>query len=169
MDGSEKAVARSERYFHRGHSWVRPEYDETVTVGLDDFAEQLMGQHVEVEYPPLGTHLRVNGVGWRLRKDGRAVRVLSPVDGIVVGLGGPERDWYLRVKLDRPLEEQDHLLRGEEVGIWLAHERDRLQQVLSPLDIGLTLADGGMLVDDLSTVMPRDDWDKTVGEMLLEP
>jgi len=29
-----------DRFYHRGHTWVRPEDDGTVTIGLDAFATQ---------------------------------------------------------------------------------------------------------------------------------
>ena len=54
-----------DRRYHRGHTWVRPEEDGTVTVGLDDFAERLLGDPEEILLPATGTRLRLNGTGFR--------------------------------------------------------------------------------------------------------
>ena len=51
-----------------------------------------------------------------LRKDGLEVRVLCPVDGVVLQTGGPEDNWYLRVQPATKPPDLRHLLRGEGAG-----------------------------------------------------
>ena len=50
-----------DRLYHRGHTWVRPEPDGTLTVGLDDLARRLVGAPERVELPAAGSRLQVNG------------------------------------------------------------------------------------------------------------
>jgi hypothetical protein len=158
-----------DRMYHRGHTWVRRENDGSVTVGLDDLGSRLVGTPDAVSLPPAGSRVEVNGTAFRIRKRDADVRVLSPVDGEVIETGGPDRSWYLKVRpaaLGEPSFR--HLLRGAEIRPWLMRELERLQLTLSEEGAGATLADGGVLVDDMSKACPHTDWDAVCGEMFLE-
>jgi hypothetical protein len=110
--------------------------------------------------------VEVNGTAWKFSRGGRHARILSPVEGEVVGQGGPELGWYLRVK-PRSFDGR-HLLRGGEVRPWMLREVERLQQSMSAAGVGETLADGGALVDDLPGIL-LEETDRVWGEMFLEP
>jgi glycine cleavage system H protein len=157
-----------DRLYHRGHTWVRPEPDGTLTVGLDDMARRLVGRPERVELPMAGERLEVNGPAGHLRTRGRDVRVLSPVDGKLLGVSGEGAAFTLRVD---PGEAADlrHLLSGAEVGAWALRELERLQRALGSSPVGAALADGGELVEDVGSALPADRYDSVLGEMLLEP
>ena len=156
------------RLFHRGHTWVEPQPDGTVLVGLDDLAARFTGTPDAVELPPPGSRLEVNGAAWRMGRNGASARVLSPVEGVVEETGGPERGWYLRVRPDKP--DFRHLLRGAAAKAWLARERDRVGAlVATPALAGATMADGGELVDDVPAAAPDADWDGVWGRLFLQP
>ena len=155
-----------DRYYHRGHTWARPEADGTITVGLDSLGVRLAGLPDEIDLPPVGSIVEVNGAAWRFTRNGRSVRILSPVDGEVVERGGQNQEWYLRIKPQT--FDLRHLLRGKEVRPWMLREIERLEQSKSVTGVGLTLADGGTLVDDLPGML-KDDIDSVWGEMFLEP
>ncbi len=154
--------------YHRGHTWVRPEEDGTLTVGLDDFGARLIGRPDGVELPETGTALELNQAAWRMSRAGATVRVLSPVAGTVIETGGPTVGWYLKVRPESAAPNLRHLLRGSEVRCWLLGEIERLEQVLSPGSLGASLADGGQPVKDLPREAPGADWDAVWGEMFLE-
>jgi hypothetical protein len=157
-----------DRYYHRGHTWARPEADGTVTVGLDELASRLAGTPDMIELPRVGTQVRVNGPALRIHKRNTDVRVLSPVDGEVVEIGGPAKDWLLRVK---PAAEGEralrHLLRGAEIRPWLLREMERLQLALTMEGGSPALADGGVPVGDMAEACPAADWDAVYAEMFL--
>jgi hypothetical protein len=156
-----------DRLYHRGHTWVRPEPDGTLLVGLDDFARRLVGTPERVALPESGTRLQLNGPAARLTTRGNDVRVLSPLDGIVVGVGG--EGTHLTLQIDPgPAPELGHLLSGAEVRAWGLRELERLQRALGPSELGAALADGGELVQDVGEALPRDRYDALLGEMLLE-
>jgi len=158
-----------DRFYHRGHAWAQPEPDGTVTVGLDDLGQRLLGVPDAVELPQPGARVETNGTAFRVHKRDANVRVLSPVDGEVVETGGADRGWYLKVKLEVFGEpEFRHLLRGAEVRPWLLQEMERLQLALSA-EGAPTLADGGVPVADIAACYPQMDWDAVCGEMFLEP
>jgi hypothetical protein len=157
-----------DRLYHRGHTWVRPEADGTLTVGLDDMARRLVGTPERVELPAAGERLQVNGPAGRIRTRGREVRVLAPVDGKVIEVTGEGAGFTLRVD---PGASPDlrHLLSGAEVRAWALRELERLQRALGSSALGAALADGGELVEDVGSALPGDRYDSVLGEMLLEP
>jgi hypothetical protein len=156
------------RYYHRGHTWVKPELDGTVTVGLDEFGKRILGKHGTVKLPRVGDRVSVNGTGWRVEQDQSDVRILSPVDGEVVATADAQSEWQLRVKPDVPVEQMVHLLHESEVLAWMNREFERLQTLLAKNGVGVALADGGVLVEDLTSSDPTVDWDYVRGEMLLD-
>jgi hypothetical protein len=159
----------ADRMYHRGHTWVRPEPDGTVTVGPDELSRKMFGRVEQVELPPPGTKLEVNGTAWKLRQRGDEFRVLSPVDGEVVETGSPDNGFYLRVRPSGGQLQAAHLLRGAEIGPWVMRELERLQTLMAPDPNTPALADGGVLVDDAPEAFPHANWPAVWGEMLLEP
>jgi glycine cleavage system H lipoate-binding protein len=160
-----------DRFYHRGHTWARVEPDGTVTVGLDDLGQRLLGVPDAVDLPKPGTPLSVNGTAFRVHKRDADVRVLSPVDGEVVETAPPDSDWLLRVKTPaNRTTDFRHLLCGAEVRPWLMREMERLQLALSTqAGAAATLADGGVPVKDIAAAYPEANWDAVCGEMFLEP
>jgi glycine cleavage system H lipoate-binding protein len=158
-----------DRLYHRGHTWVLREPDGTATVGLDDFGSRLVGEPDEVQLPVVGAFLHVNGTAWHFKKNRSDLRFLSPVDGEVIQTGGTKAGWYLKLKPLGKKMDTRHLLRGEEIRPWLAREMERLEFSLAVDGVGMSLADGGALVDDLPKEYPSVDWDAVWGQMFLEP
>lgn len=159
----------TDRYYHRGHTWARPETDGTVTIGLDDLGRRLLGNPDSIDLPAPGSRIAVNGPAFRVRRREADVRVLSPVDGEVVETGGVNRDYLLRVKPVGDRCDMRHLLSGWEVRPWMMREMERLQLALATDGTRATLADGGVPVADLAASCPQADWDAVCGEMFLEP
>jgi glycine cleavage system H lipoate-binding protein len=159
----------SDRMYHRGHAWTHREEDGTFTVGLDDFGSRLVGIPDFVDLPAPGTRVRTSGTGWSMTKNGSRLRVLSPIDGIVVEQGSAEKDWFIRIRPDTPDVSTDHLLRGNEIARWVRRELERLQIALGPTDGAARLADGGELIQDISAQIPASDWEAVCGEIFLQP
>jgi len=153
--------------YHRGHTWVRPEEDGTFTVGLDEFARHLIGQPDEIKFPRKGAEVQNDGIAWRMSKNKHEIRVRAPLDGMVVGTGGPEQGWYLQLKPRGPIDLR-HLLQGPEVAGWLASEMDRLQIQLRQPDSEPSLADGGMLMPELMDAVPHANWDEVLSDTFLD-
>ena len=95
--------------------------------GSTTSAPTCWGRPDELELPPVGARLVANGTAWRARKNGVRVRVLAPVDGEVVAVGGPGLGWYLRIRPDGGEADVRHLLTAAEARPWLLREVERLQ------------------------------------------
>jgi glycine cleavage system H lipoate-binding protein len=158
-----------DRYYHRGHAWAHPQPDGTVTVGLDALGARLVAEPDAIELPAVGSHIQTNGAAWHVRKRGADVRILSPLDGEVVGTSDSQNGWYLKVKPDGGQLDARPLLRGAEIRPWIAREMERLQSALAPAGQAPTMADGGVPVDDIAASYPDADWDAVCSEIFLQP
>ena len=160
-----------DRYYHRGHTWVKPQSDGTVTIGLDDFADHLLGTPENVVMPEVDQEFDVNQIAWRMQKNGKEILVRCPIEGKVTAIGGPNEECYLRVRprldLQDPLTLR-HLLRGPEVHGWLSRELERLQLQLRAPNTPAALADGGALLPDLMDTVPEGDWDTVLSDTFLQ-
>jgi len=160
-----------DRFYHRGHTWVKPEEGGILTIGLDALAEHLIGQADSVKMPEIGSDLEINETAWKMSKNGNEIRVHAPIEGKVVDTGGPKEGWYL--KISPRLNANDpatlrHLLRGPEVDGWLSRELERLQIELRAPGTQPALADGGVLLPGLMDAVPQADWDTVLAETFLE-
>lgn len=99
--------------FLKSHEWARVERDGTLTVGITDFAQQVLGPLVFVEVPDAGRHIVAGEVGAVLESLQSRGEVCSPVGGSVIecnaALGGqPElvntdpygAGWIMRIRPD---------------------------------------------------------------------
>ena len=53
-------------YYHQGHSWALPEQGDLVRVGIDDFAQKLVGKIDAIQLPPVGSQVTQGEKGWSL-------------------------------------------------------------------------------------------------------
>jgi hypothetical protein len=160
-----------DRYYHRGHTWVEPAQDGTVTVGLDEFADHLVGTPDSVAMPELGEEIELNQTAWRMKKNGREIQVRAPIEGTIIGVGGAKQGWYLKIRPRLAVREPAtlrHLLRGPEVHGWLSRELERLQLQLRGPNTAPALADGGVLMPDLMNAVPDADWDAVLADTFLQ-
>jgi glycine cleavage system H protein len=165
--------------YHRGHTWVRPIGDDTVLVGIDDFARQLVGSATRVRFPDVGAWLRQGGKAMRLTVGDRAVDLIAPVEGEVVEINPlvarqPNlatsdpyaRGWLYKMRVPELQRNLGNLMSGSLVRRFMEDTRERLQHQLMALS-GTVLADGGEPVADFARHLNEEDWRHLVHEFLL--
>jgi len=104
------------------HEWVKSNDDGTVTVGITDHAQELLGDLVFVELPEEGAELTAGEQCAVVESVKAASDVYAPVSGEVVAINGDldgepelvntapfEGGWMFRVKLSSP-EQLDDLM-----------------------------------------------------------
>lgn len=104
------------------HEWVKSNDDGTVTIGITDHAQELLGDLVFVELPEEGTELTAGEQCAVVESVKAASDVYAPISGEVVAInadleGEPELvntapfegGWMFRVKLSSP-EQLDDLM-----------------------------------------------------------
>src|ERR1700739_3702258 len=112
-----------DRFYHRGHTWVKAEDDGTVTIGLDELAMHLIGDPDSWIMPAVNDEIELNQTAWRIQKNRKEIQVRAPLEGTVVGLGSPRQGWYLKIRPRLDLRDPAtlrHLLRGPEGNGWVA-------------------------------------------------
>lgn len=166
-------------FYHQGHSWLRPGPGPAGVVGLDDFAQKLVGRVDSLELPPVGTTLAQGAKGWSLVVDSVPIPMLSPVDGEVVEVNrevqrspGLLREdpygkgWLLKVKSSRIGDDTRNLLSGKLARAWMETALEKLQP-LHPEHPGPVLADGGLPVEGLARILGGERWQELARKHLL--
>ena len=114
--------------FKTSHEWIRVEQDGTVTVGISDHAQDLLGDIVFVELPDIGTQMNAEDEVAIVESVKAASDVYSPISGEIIEvneilLDNPETinespysdGWFYKIQPD-DLDEINELLSPEEYG-----------------------------------------------------
>ena len=166
-------------FYHQGHSWLRPEPGSVGVVGLDDFAQKLIGKIDAVDLPPVGSRLAQGDRAWSLVVDSVPIPMLSPVGGEVVEvnhevLRSPEilsedpygKGWLLKVKSGRIASHTRNLLSGKLARAWMENALENLQPARNE-SVGPVLQDGGLPVEGIARVLGGEKWQELAKGHLL--
>jgi glycine cleavage system H lipoate-binding protein len=167
-----------EIYYHLGHSWAAPEGKNLVKVGVDDFAQKLVGKIDAVQLPGVGSTLNQGNKGWTLEVDSKTIDMLSPVDGKVVAINekivnSPEAinqhpyvSWLMKVESPRFSVNKKQLVSGTLARRWMEEVRENLLSKMN-YNLGLVYQDGGLLVNGMARNLDRGRWDEIAREFFL--
>jgi glycine cleavage system H protein len=166
-------------YYHQGHSWAIPENDNLVRVGIDDFAQKLLGRIDTIRLPQVGSHVTQGEKGWNLLIGSKSVDMLSPVDGRVVEINesllrAPEgigRDpyghgWLMKVEAPGITANLKNLLSDGLAIKWMEGVKNSLL-ARTNYNLGAVSQDGGVPVDGIARHLDRERWDEIVNEYFL--
>ena len=78
--------------YTKSHEWVRLEADGSVTIGITDHAQELLGDLVFVELPEIGKELAVGQEAAVVESVKAASDVYAPIAGIVTAVNGSVPD-----------------------------------------------------------------------------
>lgn len=170
---------RDGHFFHQGHSWAALEGADTVRVGMDDFAQKLLGEPSSIDLPPVGTKLHQGERAWRVEVDSGSVSMLSPVDGEVLAVNPEVSDrpdlvthapyddgWLMKVRIGDPGTLRKNLLSGRMAMAWMEDTKERLR-TFSSVRLGVLLPDGGVPVQGFARALSPDNWVELAEEFLL--
>lgn len=166
-------------YYHQGHSWVMPQGADLVKVGVDDFAQKLVGRSNSVNLPQIGSRIEQGEVGWKLGIDAKSIDMLSPVTGDVVAINkdivkNPDlinqdpygKGWLMMVKPHNKKATAKNLLTGRLATAWMEKTADALRERMGG-ELGVIYQDGGLPVTGIAKALNPDEWDKVAQEFLL--
>lgn len=164
-------------YYYEGHTWAKPEYGGRVRVGLDDFAQKLLGRLSKIEIPNIGHEVNQGEVGFQVRRNGDMFQVLSPINGIVTHINDQlsdhpdivnespyEKGWLFIVEPTKLRKNLKALHYGEEAHKYMTEERENLFSMAND-DLKIA-ADGGYSVEDISGEFEGENWGKLVRSFL---
>ena len=116
----------TELKYTKSHEWIRQESDGTVTIGITDHAQALLGDLVFVELPEVGSDINAEDAVCVVESVKAASDVYMPISGEITEVnetlnGAPETindspfddGWLFKVKLSAEVELED-LLNSDE-------------------------------------------------------
>jgi glycine cleavage system H lipoate-binding protein len=166
-------------YYHQGHSWIMPQGADLVKVGVDDFAQKLVGKSNRINLPKIGSRIEQGDVGWKLGIDAKTINMLSPVTGDVVAVNkdivkNPAlinqdpygKGWLMMVKPNNRHAAVKNLLTGKLATAWMEKTADALRERIGG-DLGTVYQDGGLPISGIAKALVPDAWDRMASEFLL--
>ena len=103
------------------HEWLRLEADGSVTVGITDHAQELLGDIVFVELPEVGANLAADEQAGVVESVKAASDIHAPISGTVIAVNEglteapegvnthPYQSWFYRIQPSNPDELQQLL------------------------------------------------------------
>jgi glycine cleavage system H lipoate-binding protein len=158
-------------FVHGGHTWAKLDPSGAVQVGLDGFARGILGRVDRFELPPDGATLRQGEPAFAALQSGKRIEFVSPVDGIVCAVNGQinadpaaaridpyEKGWAFAIRPSNLSRNLKKLRIGAEATAWLEREVRSFTEFLLlhravPVEVGVTLADGGIHADGIMESM----------------
>jgi glycine cleavage system H protein len=166
-------------FFHPGHAWARLEDSGVMTLGLDDFAQQLVGPVSAVNLPHVGAALNAGTRAWSIEADTKRIDMLAPVTGTVIavndalnGRPGLVNDdpygagWLARVRVPRPSKAARALMAGQTVRTWMDRVASDLTASFTP-ELGQVCQDGGVPIHGFARGISEEHWDDVARKFLL--
>ncbi len=166
-------------YLHPGHTWVLFENENQVRVGLDDFSQKIMGQAEELKLPDVGKTYYQDHICMSLIRQGHKAPFLAPVDGIIETVNPKvlqqpslihddpyQEGWLFLVRPNNLQRNLANLFSGESNAVWIDQESHRLLSLMETT-MGVTLPDGGTIIDDVYGHFPELGWRPLVQDFFL--
>jgi glycine cleavage system H protein len=166
-------------YYHQGHSWAIPESGNVVRIGIDDFAQKLVGRVDAVKFPEVGSQVAQGEKAWSLLVGEKSIDMLSPVDGKIIAvnenvMSSPEnigkdpygQSWLLKVQVPKISANLNNLLSGRLAREWMEVTKENLLARMN-YNLGAVSQDGGVPVHGIARSLDREKWDEIVKECFL--
>lgn len=163
-----------ERLFHPGHGWIVVNDPATVTVGVDNFAQQFIGRLARIELPSINAAYRQGDPFLTLHHRGKQLTLVAPVSGRVVEINRSlierpgsvnsspyEEGWVAKLAPSNLALELRNLMRGITASVWREALKLQLIEWFAP-KVGPILQDGGQLVENFSELVSEEDWRRLV-------
>jgi glycine cleavage system H lipoate-binding protein len=162
---------------HPGHTWARVEEDGLVTVGMDDFAQKLVGP-ARVALPAVGARVAQGEPAFEVAAGKGSVPMLSPIEGTVVAVNEAARasaetladaygkGWLFKVKAPRLAHDLKQLISDNAATRFLEGAAEALTLQMSP-ELGRVLQDGGAPVQGIGQEIEGEKWTELARKFFL--
>lgn len=167
-----------------GHTWMHLAHSGTAHVGVDGFAQRVMGRIDGVELPKIGDEVRRGEKLFTIRQGNRTAVFNAPLDGVVravddelsrhpdsIGTDPYTTGWICSLTPKNLAANLKNLRVAEDAKLWLKSEVKRFQEffVARPLEhtaLGQVLQDGGQPIGGVLELMDDETWNLFIEEFL---
>ena len=181
-----KLSAPPDLFLDEGHTWVKVTPLGAAYVGIDAFAQGLIGRIDDVLLPEVGREVRRGDMLFAMRQGQHRAAFASPVDGVVdvvdkelhwhpgIIQADPYKDGWVCSLKPKNLAFNLKLLRiADEAKGWLTDEAQKFKEFFAarPLEdrqLGQVLQDGGQLTGGVLEFADDETW-KQFNEIFLRP
>jgi len=167
-------------FFHQGHAWAQVERAGVLKVGMDDFAQKMVGTVKSVDTGKAGEKVRQGEEGWTLKMGNRSIPMLSPVNGEILevnkeALANPSlinrdpygKGWLIKVKAENFVRDSKNLLSAKLARSWIEDVTDKLRASMGAAELGPVYQDGGVVLREMARKIDKKNWEKLLGEFFL--
>jgi glycine cleavage system H lipoate-binding protein len=152
-------------FYHSGHTWTHLTESGEARIGLDDFAQGVIGRIDRIELPRPGTHLRQGEKAFTVVQGSKKIDFVSPVDGIVSSVHDDVNadtgrirknpyhpSWLLTAMPTNLTRDIKKLKIGGTAAAWLEKELMVFLEFITlhratPAEVGITMQDGGHCIE----------------------
>lgn len=172
----ERTSLLGQRFFHPAHSWTMIDSAESVTVGVDDFAQSVVGQLTAARLPELGKTYKQGEVLAVLVRGDKELPQIAPVSGTVVDVNprlarNPQlvntspldKGWTVKIAPWNLNLELTNLMKSGSAERWQRAIRDQFVQWFSGSH-NLVLQDGGRIAENVCDALSKEEWKQVVEE-----
>jgi glycine cleavage system H protein len=178
VDAFENMFAPADVFLDSGHTWVKVKPSGRADIGLDSFAETLVGRVDAVVLPEVGKEVSRGDVLFALRQGNRRAAFAAPIDGVVTDVHkdvnwnpdmiheNPYKHGWMCSLSPRNLAQNLKELRvAEDARSWLRQEAEKFQQFfasqpLENMQLGQVLQDGGRTCPGVLEFVDEGTWKK---------
>ena len=158
-------------FVHSGHTWAKLSPSGAMQVGLDGFAQGVLGRVDRFELPADGTTLRQGEPAFAVLQGSKRIDFVSPVDGVVCAVNEKikvdpaaarkapyENGWAFMLRPSNLSRDLRKLKIGAEAAAWLEREARSFTEFVwlhraVPAEVGATLPDGGIHAEGIMETM----------------
>jgi glycine cleavage system H protein len=158
-------------YYHNGHAWMKFEEGNRITVGLDDFTQQVMGNFDKIEIPLPGGKLKQGEVAWKISNGNQKLSQLAPLGGTVVEVNEKlrrdptlanrspyEEGWILKIQAKALNKEMPGLMDSFQFKAHFDQCKARLISVFNNQTLGLAYGDGEEVIQGVASKLDEKTW-----------
>ncbi len=171
-------------FFHQGHTWARIDASGKIKVGLDDFAQNVLGRIDGVKLRKVGETVSRGEKIFSVKQGKRNADFNAPVDGMISSINEElvnnptvlkdnpyEKGWIYSINPTNLANDIKSLSVSEEATNWLKKEVQKFKEFIAEQFVqdnmlGKTLADGGIPIEGVMEHMDDFSWHKLQEEFL---
>jgi glycine cleavage system H lipoate-binding protein len=173
-------------FISKAHTWVELTFGGEARIGLDDFAQKIIGSIERIEVAPLGSEIKKGDMLLHVRNGNRMLSIPSPITGKVLTvneslLASPNRlhqdpyvaGWVAVVAPKNISTELRFLAIADEAAKWLRKEVARFRDFIKaqsqlgvPAPAGVTMLDGGAPLNGVLEQFNENTWNAFQEEFL---